>query len=206
MTGPEEGYVPILEQCIASGNGEGSGQRLTRRTAEEVLKAGFGGGGGGSTGLKSKPNIVATKKTATEKVWDEAATDFQLSVERYIASTPRMLELSRKAYISHVRAYATHVKDERRVFDVKALHLGHLAKAFGLRERPGRFGRGIEAGKNGKRRFGDVDDNGKRRRVVVGAGGDDDLTGKLEDVGEAKRKMRAVAKMQGAGASEFNIG
>ena len=215
MTGPEEGYVPILEKCIASGDGDGDGdddakQRLTRRTAEEVLKAGFSYSGNGA---KPKSNIVATKKnTAAAGLlvgWEEAATGFQLAVERYIASTPRMLELARKAYISHVRAYATHVKDERQIFDVKALHLGHLAKAFGLRERPGKFGRGGEAAKVGKkRRFGDGDVVGKGRKKAVGDGdGDDDnVNGEVKDVVEARRKMRAMAKMQGAGASEFNLG
>jgi ATP-dependent RNA helicase DDX31/DBP7 len=45
-------------------------------------------------------------------------------------------ELARKAYLSHVRAYATHPSDEKHIFHIRHLHLGHLAKAFALREAP----------------------------------------------------------------------
>lgn len=38
--------------------------------------------------------------------------------------------------MSHLRAYATHVSSERHIFHVKQLHLGHMAKSFGLREAP----------------------------------------------------------------------
>jgi ATP-dependent RNA helicase DDX31/DBP7 len=40
------------------------------------------------------------------------------------------------AFSSHIRAYATHPSQEKRFFHVKNLHLGHMAKAFGLREPP----------------------------------------------------------------------
>jgi ATP-dependent RNA helicase DDX31/DBP7 len=57
------------------------------------------------------------------------------------------LNLARKAFSSHVRAYATHPSGEKAIFHVKNLHLGHLAKAFGLREAPA----GIGAGSNQKK-------------------------------------------------------
>lgn len=44
--------------------------------------------------------------------------------------------MARKAFSSHIRAYATHPSNEKEIFHVKKLHLGHLAKAFGLREAP----------------------------------------------------------------------
>lgn len=50
------------------------------------------------------------------------------------------LNLARKAFSSHVRAYATHPSNEKEIFHVKNLHLGHLAKAFGLREAPAGIG------------------------------------------------------------------
>ena len=43
---------------------------------------------------------------------------------------------ARKAFLSHVRAYATHPSDEKHMFHIRHLHLGHLAKAFALREAP----------------------------------------------------------------------
>lgn len=46
------------------------------------------------------------------------------------------MELGKKAFMSHIRAYATHSSSERHIFHVKKLHLGHIAKSFGLREAP----------------------------------------------------------------------
>jgi hypothetical protein len=50
---------------------------------------------------------------------------------------PQNASLARNAFLSHVRAYATHPSDEKQLFHVRNLHLGHLAKSFGLREAPG---------------------------------------------------------------------
>jgi ATP-dependent RNA helicase DDX31/DBP7 len=47
------------------------------------------------------------------------------------------VELARKAFTSHMRAYATHPSDEKHIFHVRHLHIGHLAKSFALREAPG---------------------------------------------------------------------
>lgn len=41
-----------------------------------------------------------------------------------------------------MRAYATHPSNEKQFFHVKNLHLGHMAKAFGLREAPAGIGGG----------------------------------------------------------------
>lgn len=40
------------------------------------------------------------------------------------------------AYQSFVRAYATYPSNLKHIFHVKNLHLGHVAKSFGLREAP----------------------------------------------------------------------
>jgi len=40
------------------------------------------------------------------------------------------------AFMSFIRAYATHEKSVRHIFHTRALHLGHAAKAFALREQP----------------------------------------------------------------------
>ena len=44
--------------------------------------------------------------------------------------------LSFPAYQSFVRAYATYPANLKSIFHVKHLHLGHVAKSFGLREAP----------------------------------------------------------------------
>lgn len=98
------------------------------------------------------------------------------------------------------------------MFDVKGLHLGHLAKAFALRERPGNMGRGnsIGGGKSTRR------DHGEKRKLVNN--GADDKSGGEKRMGkadldlpptdgqDAAKKMRSKMREHMAGASEFNIG
>lgn len=117
-----------------------------------------------------------------------------------------ILDAARQGFRSHIRAYATHVKEERGVFDISELHLGHVAKSFGLREAPGGIGGGVQRrthkpggagsgrGAGGKRKAGaDLDDEG------AGAGGN-------VDEEAARRRMQEMIRKMGANsASEFNI-
>ncbi|CAG8470704.1 5565_t:CDS:2 [Ambispora gerdemannii] len=64
------------------------------------------------------------------------ATSIQLSFERYVLSDNQRISRARKAYLSYIRAYATHSSSEKEIFHIKKLHLGHLAKSFALREAP----------------------------------------------------------------------
>jgi hypothetical protein len=41
-----------------------------------------------------------------------------------------------QAFAAHVRAYATHARETKTIFNVRALHLGHVAGSFGLRTTP----------------------------------------------------------------------
>ncbi|KAJ1657509.1 ATP-dependent RNA helicase dbp7 [Dispira simplex] len=52
----------------------------------------------------------------------------------------RPKDLAQAAFLSSVRAYATHVSSERHIFHIRKLHLGHWAKSFGLRETPTQVG------------------------------------------------------------------
>lgn len=47
-----------------------------------------------------------------------------------------LLFAGRQAFRSFVRAYATHSTDTKGIFAVQSVHLGHVAKSFGLRESP----------------------------------------------------------------------
>ncbi|CCK69261.1 putative ATP-dependent RNA helicase KNAG_0C01480 [Huiozyma naganishii CBS 8797] len=80
--------------------------------------------------------------------WDTNATTWHLNVERRILEDSTFKSVALKAYMSHVRAYTTHISSEKQFFNVKCLHLGHLAKSFGLRERPKSMG--MQNNKNGK--------------------------------------------------------
>ncbi|CAG8478859.1 16396_t:CDS:2 [Funneliformis caledonium] len=68
--------------------------------------------------------------------YEKIAADLQLQFERYVLSNSECITLAQKAYSSHIRSYATHTTSEKRIFHVKKLHLGHVAKSFGLRETP----------------------------------------------------------------------
>ena len=196
MPGGEEGYVDILK----AGYRDGLGKALIRNEAEEILKKGFGkeatAGGSGGKG--------------TGRDWEEKATEWQLSAERWVVDDKRAGEMARRAFVSHVRAYATHVAKERGMFDVKALHLGHLAKAFALRERPGNMGRGPTARATLARRNTGQQSSASKREVPSGDGkggksrGDDGHV-PVTDSQEAAKRMRAKMKEHMAGANEFNI-
>lgn len=101
-------------------------------------------------------------RTAFGKTWEVDATTWHLDVERTLLESDEMLKLGRRAFTSHIRAYATHAADERQVFDLKSLHLGHIAKSFGLRETPGSFSTGSEGSNKKKNKNGQVVDGRKR--------------------------------------------
>ncbi|CAF9941812.1 MAG: ATP-dependent RNA helicase dbp7 [Alectoria fallacina] len=197
MPGPEEGYVEVLKECAGESVIKGE-------AAEDVLRKGFGKHFASAKSKMDASNAGSGK-------WDDEATAWQLELERWVIDDKRAGEMARKAYVSHVRAYATHVAKERGMFDVKGLHLGHLAKAFALRERPGNMGRGniVRGGKSTRQ------DHGEKRRLVNGA--DDKAVGEKRpgkadldlpptDGQDAAKKMRMKMKEHIAGASEFNIG
>ncbi|RMX79866.1 hypothetical protein D0869_07988 [Hortaea werneckii] len=185
IPGCEEGYVDILK--------EGKPRNLTRHDADELLKKGFSP----STG------VVA------EKSWEQEATEWQLEVERWISEDSKHLEQARRAYQSHIRAYATHVAAERSIFNMQELHLGHLAKAFALRDKPGSIrvpghrpgaAAGAKTKESRKAQAGKAAAAGSKRPR---AGEDFDTS--ATDEQDARKKMMAKMKAM-SGASEFNLG
>jgi ATP-dependent RNA helicase DDX31/DBP7 len=189
LPGEEEGYISIL----ATGYHDGK-KSLTHHTAEELLRKGFGG---------------------TGHEWEERATEWQLEVERWTLESPKDLEMARRGFQSHIRAYATHVSNERHIFNMQTLHLGHLAKAFALRDKPGsikvpglrpakmtKADRSVAAR---KAKRGEVEDKApegervrKQRKIEL------DLP--AVDGNEAAKRMKMKMREHMAAASEFNIG
>ncbi|KAH9935525.1 P-loop containing nucleoside triphosphate hydrolase protein [Fomitopsis serialis] len=155
---------------------------------ETVLRNGFGGKG---------------------SEYEERATEVQLSLERWVLKDKHNAELARKAFRSHMRAYATHPSNEKHIFHIRHLHLGHLAKAFALREAPNAATAGSKA--NSKRKAGiqrSKPSTTTKKRTVDAE--DDD------NVAEAERRMEKVVREQGrltrkggkmvsSGAAEFQI-
>jgi ATP-dependent RNA helicase DDX31/DBP7 len=189
LPGDEEEYVSIL----ASGYRDGK-KSLVHHTAEELLRKGFGG---------------------TGREWEERATEWQLDVERWALDSPKYLEMARRGFQSHIRAYATHVANERHIFNMQTLHLGHLAKAFALRDKPGsikvpglrpakmtKADRSVAAR---KAKRGEVEDKApegervrKQRKMEL------DLPS--VDSNDAAKRMKRKMQEHMAAASEFNIG
>jgi ATP-dependent RNA helicase DDX31/DBP7 len=189
LPGDEEEYVSIL----ASGYRNGK-KSLTHNTAEDLLRKGFGGIG---------------------REWEERATEWQLEVERWTLDSPKYLEMARRGYQSHIRAYATHVANERHIFNMQTLHLGHLAKAFALRDKPGsikvpglrpakmtKADRSVAARKAKRGEVEDKAPEGERARKQRKV----DLDLPSVDGNDVARRMKKKMKEHMAAASEFNIG
>lgn len=211
MPGGEEKYVGVLQEGVAGG-------QVNRHDAENILRKGFVF----EKSTKSSGDDKGPKSDGVgeAKNWEEAATAYQLELERWVIDDKRAGEMARKAYVSHVRAYATHIAKEREMFDVKSLHLGHLAKAFALRERPGRMGRGggpepakrqHQQGK--KRKAGEEQAEKKNGMLATDAIGGATPSWRKADIDAegvdgkvAARRMREKLKEHMAVAGEFNIG
>lgn len=213
MPGKEEGYIEVLEKGYRDGMGKGL---VKRSEGGEVLKKGFvrgGGEGGAVVKVSSAVGVGAKGKGGNSdgSTWEERATEWQLEVERWVIEDSSAGEMAKRAFVSHVRAYATHVAKERAIFDVKELHLGHLAKAFALRDRPGNMGRGVAAGVTKRSSQG----GGPSKKRILNHGRDgesgdarsrndtDSHAPVVQDVG---KKMIAKMKEHMAAAGEFNIG
>lgn len=104
-----------LQSAGSSATTAASSSVIAEVSADLVLKRGFGGRG---------------------DEYESRATDVQLAFERWVLKRSGAVSLARRAFLSHIRAYATHPTNEKDLFHVRFLHLGHLAKSFALREAP----------------------------------------------------------------------
>ena len=96
-----------------------------------------------------------------------------------------------------MRAYATHPSDEKHMFHIRHLHLGHLAKAFALREAPTALtsGKGAKASAKAKHRNAKTsgislsEHGSKKKRVREVVNSDDE-----HDVADAEKRMEKVVR------------
>uniref|UniRef100_UPI00358F95BF ATP-dependent DNA helicase DDX31-like isoform X2 n=1 Tax=Myxine glutinosa TaxID=7769 RepID=UPI00358F95BF len=87
--------------------------------------------------LQKEDFFRGRKHVVTWDVTRKRATDLQVQFESFTASKPAHLQQARKAFQSYIRAYATFPTSLRHAFNLRSLHLGHVAKSFTLREAPG---------------------------------------------------------------------
>ena len=62
----------------------------------------------------------------------ERAAEIHRAMEERVKSDRKLLELSTSAFLSFVKSYATFPVSLKKIFHVKNLHLGHVAKSFVL--------------------------------------------------------------------------
>ncbi|NWX40895.1 DDX31 helicase, partial [Steatornis caripensis] len=66
----------------------------------------------------------------------ERATVLQTKFENYVHSSEGTVRWAKKALHSFLCAYTTYPRNLKHIFHIKSLHLGHVAKSFGLRDAP----------------------------------------------------------------------
>ncbi|NXT72599.1 DDX31 helicase, partial [Chaetops frenatus] len=66
----------------------------------------------------------------------ERATVLQTKFENHVHSSEGTVQWAKKALQSFLCAYTTYPRDLKHIFHIKSLHLGHVAKSFGLRDAP----------------------------------------------------------------------
>ncbi|KAG6833546.1 hypothetical protein H0H87_005197 [Tephrocybe sp. NHM501043] len=183
-----EGKMRGEDKDVAPGEEKGN-ITLTAVGIDSVLKSGFGGKG-------------------TE--FEERATDVQLAFERWALRKKENAGFARKAYLSHMRAYATHPANEKHIFHIRHLHLGHLAKSFALRDAPKAVTNSQSVSKQSRKARDGPAQQKERKDQQKGE------KWEIDHSGEAEKRMQAVVRAQGrltkkggamvsSGASEFQI-
>ncbi|KAF7968690.1 hypothetical protein HWV62_29698 [Athelia sp. TMB] len=164
---------------------------------ENILRNGFGGQGAD---------------------YEERATDVQLSFERWVLRRKENADAARKAYLSHMRAYATHPSNEKHIFHIRHLHLGHLAKAFALRDAPTNVrggsnskGRSQASAKNSTKPFGKPKasaskDQASQRGKDWDEAHDPDAERRMQEIVRSQGRLtKRGGVMMSSGTSEFQI-
>ncbi|GAA5841395.1 hypothetical protein JCM3766R1_004071 [Sporobolomyces carnicolor] len=191
----EAPYAQMLEDGINSAEAPSNNKKKTRLRevgVEEVLRDGYGGGKG-------------------TREFETRATDVQMGFERWANASEDNAALARKAFQAHIRAYATHPSAEKHIFNTKSLHLGHLAKSFGMREAPGH----VQGGGGG---VGGAGKKGAKRQKLASqgttahSGGNKKKDDGAFETGWKKKQMDSEARMKklmrgpkGNGGGEFQI-
>ncbi|KAJ3528350.1 hypothetical protein NMY22_g9454 [Coprinellus aureogranulatus] len=160
--------------------------QLQQVPIDSVLQSGYGGKG---------------------KEYEMRATEVQLACERWVLRNSENAGLARKAYLSHMRAYATHPSNEKHMFHIRHLHLGHLAKSFALREAPTKVNAASHSKSKSKAagasKWAEVKARseankankakaGGKKKVKYDSDEDSDM-----DLGESEKRMKAVVRAQG---------
>ena len=73
---------------------------------------------------------------AVERATSMACARMQRALFATVETDPLLHELAKRAYLAWVRAYTTHSRGTKHIFTLRAVHLGHIARSFALKEQP----------------------------------------------------------------------
>ena|SRR5882762_4839187 len=117
-----------------------------------------------------------------------------------------------------MRAYATHPSNEKHIFHIRHIHMGHLAKAFALREAPKNIsGVGGNSSSNktnaktaakafGKPRSAIAKDKGNQRGKDWDEAHDPDAERRMQEIVRSQGRLtKKGGVMMSSGISEFQI-
>jgi len=80
----------------------------------------------------------------------------QKRLEKTLVSIPYLIPQAGDAFQSFLQAYSTHSKETKHIFNIRHLHLGHVAKSLALKETPSSISQHsshYEKNKRGKHNF-----------------------------------------------------
>ena len=118
---------PLTLQGIVRGGGsihkDSSKERSSSRTGEAF-----------SIELQFRLEECVIHDDLNAKVVAKSAKKSKSSSREVVSG--KLIDMARDAFLSYIRAYPTKEKSVRHIFAAKALHLGHVARSFALKEPP----------------------------------------------------------------------
>lgn len=92
----------------------------------------------------------------------------QKALEAFVLAEAKMKKMAKAAFVSWTRAYAAHRGELKRIFMVKKLHLGHVAKSFALKEQPSVVGKSVQKQSKKRKNEHKHKRQAKKRKVTIG--------------------------------------
>ena len=118
---------PLTQQGILRGGGslqkDNSKERSSSRPGEAFIVE-----------LQFRLEDCVVKDDLNAKVIAKSTKKSKASSREAVSG--KLIDMARDAFLSYIRAYPTKEKSIRHIFAAKALHLGHVARSFALKEPP----------------------------------------------------------------------
>jgi ATP-dependent RNA helicase DDX31/DBP7 len=102
--------------------------------------------------LDEDSNLLLLKGKVNALFRDPVFQKFQRLIFDIVSDSEAIHQLAADAYRSFLRAYARYPSAIKTIFNVKVLHIGHVADSFGLREKPSMIGKSTTAQEFKKRK------------------------------------------------------